>query len=103
MVCGQARDASALEQPSLRLAQDDRDLSHGCVRLEDANRLGRWLVGRDPKSVASDQPEARVPLPTPVPIYITYATAQVDNGQLTFVNDIYGRDARAYPEVAALR
>ena len=30
-------------------AQDDRSLSHGCIRLEDAERLGRWLLGRDPK------------------------------------------------------
>ena len=26
-------------------AQDDRTLSHGCIRLEDAERLGRWLMG----------------------------------------------------------
>jgi len=38
-------------------------------------------------------------LPKPVPIYVTYLTAQVNNGQLSFVDDIYGRDA----EVAALR
>ena len=29
-------------------AQDDRKLSHGCIRLQDAERLGRWLMGRDP-------------------------------------------------------
>ncbi|HEY7959727.1 MAG TPA: L,D-transpeptidase family protein, partial [Sphingomicrobium sp.] len=27
-------------------AHDDRDLSHGCIRLQDAERLGRWLMGR---------------------------------------------------------
>ena len=72
-------------------AQDDRDLSHGCIRLEDAERLGRWMMGRDPES-ASDTPEQNVALPTPVPIYVTYLTAQVDDGQLSFVDDIYGRD-----------
>ena len=72
-------------------AQDDRDLSHGCIRLEDAERLGRWMMGRDPES-ASDAPEQNVALPTPVPIYVTYLTAQVDGGQLSFVDDIYGRD-----------
>ena len=30
-------------------AKDQRDLSNGCIRLEDASRLGRWLLGRDPK------------------------------------------------------
>jgi murein L,D-transpeptidase YcbB/YkuD len=34
-----------------------------------------------------------------VPIYVTYLTAQVNNGQLSFIDDIYGRDT----EVAALR
>jgi murein L,D-transpeptidase YcbB/YkuD len=79
-------------------AQDDRTLSHGCIRLQDAERLGRWLMGRDPQTASLD-PEQNVLLPTPVPIYVTYLTAQVDNGQISFVDDIYGRDAR----VAALR
>ena len=78
-------------------AQDDRDLSHGCIRLQDAERLGRWLMGREPQS-ASLQPEEHVLLPRPVPIYVTYLTAQVNNGQLSFVDDIYGRDS----EIAAL-
>jgi len=82
-------------------AQDDRDLSHGCIRLQDAERLGRWLLGRDPQA-ASNAPEQNVALPTPVPIYVTYLTAQAQDGQLSFVDDIYGRDAQAM-QVAALR
>jgi len=27
-----------------------------------------------------------------VPVYVTYLTAHADDGQLTFVDDIYGRD-----------
>ena len=79
-------------------AQDDRTLSHGCIRLQDAERLGRWLMGRDPQAASTD-PEQNVLLPKPVPIYVTYLTAHVDNGQLSFVDDIYGRDS----QVAALR
>lgn len=79
-------------------AQDDRSLSHGCIRLEDADRLGRWLLGREPQ-VATRDPEQNVLLPTPVPIYLTYVTAQLDGGKLGFVEDLYGRDSR----VAALR
>ncbi|MEO8176949.1 MAG: hypothetical protein ABI626_09870, partial [Sphingomicrobium sp.] len=41
------------------------------VRLEDAPRLARWLMGRDPASMSSE-PEQHVLLPTAVPIYITY-------------------------------
>ena len=52
-------------------ASADRNLSNGCVRLEDAPRLARWLLGRDP-SVASSAPEQHLPLPGGVPIVITY-------------------------------
>lgn len=82
-------------------AQDDRDLSHGCIRLQDAEKLARWMMGRDPQS-ASNSPEDNVALPTPVPIYVTYLTAQAQGGALSFVDDIYGRDAAAM-QVAALK
>ena len=83
-------------------AQQDRNLSHGCVRLEDAQRLGRWLLGKEPVTASRD-PEQNVPLSTPVPIYVTYLTAQVTEGRLTLLNDIYGRDSGSYRQVAALR
>ena len=79
-------------------AQDDRTLSHGCIRLQDAERLGRWLLGRDPQAASRD-PEQNVLLPAPVPIYVTYLTAHVEGGQLSLVDDIYRRDG----EVASLR
>jgi murein L,D-transpeptidase YcbB/YkuD len=50
--------------------QDKRDLSHGCVRLEDAQRLARWLLRKDPPE--SSTPEQTVALPQPVPITISY-------------------------------
>ena len=79
-------------------AQDDRTLSHGCIRLQDAERLGRWLMGREPQAASRD-PEQNVLLPSPVPIYVTYLTAHVQDGQLSYADDIYGRDM----QVAALR
>ena len=51
-------------------AQDDRSLSHGCVRLEDAQKLARWLLGTDPPEASA--PEEHIRLPQPVPITISY-------------------------------
>jgi murein L,D-transpeptidase YcbB/YkuD len=51
-------------------AQEQRNLSHGCVRLEDAERLARWLLGKDPP--ATSVAEENILLPKPVPIKISY-------------------------------
>jgi murein L,D-transpeptidase YcbB/YkuD len=72
-------------------AKDVRDLSNGCVRLEDAQRLARWLLGTEPVAPGTD-PEMRVQLPKGVPIVLTYLTAQVVDGKLTYLPDIYGWD-----------
>ena len=69
-----------------------RYFSGGCVRLEDAARLGRWLFGRDLDWQTAGTEEA-VPLATPVPVYITYLTAMPDGGSIAYFDDVYGRDA----------
>ena len=81
--------------------KEQRTLSNGCVRLEDAPRLARWLMGSDP-SAMSEQPEQHVRLPKAVPIYITYLTANSADGSLTYVDDVYGRDVRREAKTAAL-
>lgn len=77
-----------------------RDLSNGCVRLEDARRLGRWLLGHEPVAPGRD-PEMQVQLPAGVPIILTYLTAQVQDGKLTYLPDIYGWDNPETPQVAS--
>ena len=74
------------------LKEAARLFSGGCVRLEDAPRLGRWLFGRElnPESAGTEQP---VPLANPVPVYITYLTAMPDGSSIAYFEDIYGRDA----------
>jgi murein L,D-transpeptidase YcbB/YkuD len=81
-------------------AKDQRDLSNGCVRLEDAQRLGRWLLGHDPVAPGSD-PEMAVQIPQGVPIVLTYLTAQVRDGKVTYLPDIYAWDEPDPPQVAA--
>lgn len=71
-----------------------RDKSNGCVRLEDAKRFARWLLRREPNR-PSDGAEQFEQMAQGVPVYTTYLTAQVENGQLAFVNDIYGWDPAA--------
>lgn len=69
-----------------------RDLSNGCIRLEDAMRLGKWLLKEDPVA-PNAEPEQFVQLPEGVPVYVTYLTAHVDeNQQLSWLEDIYSWD-----------
>lgn len=72
-------------------AKDDRHLSNGCVRLEDAHRLARWVFGDMPRATSPDA-EQRVDIKQPIPVYITYMTAGLDGGQLAFRSDSYDRD-----------
>jgi murein L,D-transpeptidase YcbB/YkuD len=81
-------------------SKDVRNLSNGCVRVEDARRLGRWLLGQDPVAPGTD-PEIRVQLPQGVPIILTYLTAEVADGKLTYLTDIYGWDRAKTPQVAS--
>ena len=73
-------------------AQDDRWLSNGCIRLEDAHRLAKWLFGRMPNASSPDA-EDHVQLDRLVPVYVTYLTVGADPGGVTFRPDRYGRDA----------
>ncbi|MES2054520.1 MAG: L,D-transpeptidase family protein [Pseudomonadota bacterium] len=73
------------------LQKDDRHFSNGCIRLENAAELGRWLLAR-PIGAASSKPEQAVPLPAQVPVYLTYITATATDAGVTFRKDVYGRD-----------
>jgi murein L,D-transpeptidase YcbB/YkuD len=77
-----------------------RLFSAGCVRLEDAQRLAKWLYGRalTPKS---SEPEQKIPLATPVPVYITYLTVGAEDGRLAYRADVYNRDSARLATVAA--
>ena len=84
------------------LQRADRHESSGCVRLEDAQRLARWLFrGRVPQ--ATGAPEQRADLPAPVPVYLAYFTALPTRGGIVVQADVYGRDRAAPPRAAAPR
>ncbi|WP_265570190.1 L,D-transpeptidase family protein [Sphingomicrobium nitratireducens] len=71
--------------------RDVRALSNGCIRLEDAARFGRWLF-QGQALPATGGREQHVLIPEPVPVYVTYLTANAIEGQLAYADDIYGLD-----------
>jgi murein L,D-transpeptidase YcbB/YkuD len=75
----------------------DRWISNGCVRLEDYRRFATWVFGRMPQE--SSQPEQYLPLPRPVPIYLTYLTVEATGNGVMFRPDPYGFDAIAMPQM----
>ena len=75
------------------LSEASRLFSGGCVRLEDAPRLGAWLFGQPLNPEGAGTEEAQ-PLAKPVPVYITYLTAVPDGTSIAFLDDIYGRDVK---------
>ncbi len=78
---------------------EERMFSAGCVRLEDAPRLARWLFGTPPKP-RGNAPEQRVDLAEPVPVYLTYMTAAPEPSGVAIRPDVYGRDRQ---QLASLR
>ena len=76
----------------------ERAYSHGCVRVQNPREFAEILLGWDKQQVADgielNRDTHAIPLPQKVPVYLTYFTAWTnDAGELTFMNDIYGRDA----------
>lgn len=85
-----------------KIEEAGRLQSNGCVRLEDAPRFARWLFnGRAPKTQGAHA-EQKVPLPSPIPIYITYLTAVPSGTSITYFDDFYGRDRAAASRIASI-
>jgi len=77
------------------MKEEQRLFSSGCVRLENAPALGRWLLGK-PLPTGVKKPEQRIDLPQPVPVYITYLTAFPGKTGVTLRPDVYHRDATLF-------
>src|SRR5687768_10107884 len=80
--------------------KDKRDVSHGCIRLSDAEKLANYLLRGNSawtpekvKAAMNAQKEQYVKLNATMPVTITYYTTWVDeNGQLNFRDDVYAND-----------
>jgi murein L,D-transpeptidase YcbB/YkuD len=87
--------------PETRLfSRARRDLSHGCIRVEQPAALARFVLGDAPEwtednieAAMAPGPTVRVDLPAVVPVLLFYATAVIDReGRVLFARDVYGRD-----------
>ncbi|MFT6473449.1 MAG: murein L,D-transpeptidase YcbB/YkuD, partial [Qipengyuania sp.] len=94
--------------------QDNRALSHGCIRVQGARELAMTMamlgnaetredlpvIQQEVSEITASGTYTRYPMEKQWPVYITYFTYGVDvNGNLTKFADIYDRDA---PVLAAL-
>jgi murein L,D-transpeptidase YcbB/YkuD len=79
-----------------------RDLSHGCVRVEDPVALARFVLRNDPdwneariRSIMETGQSTTIRLREPVRVVITYNTVRVQNdGPVHFFSDVYGQDSQ---------
>lgn len=77
-----------------------RAMSHGCVRVQQWDSLAQYLVRADSVRHSGDsirvwlarEEKKQVDLPKHIPIYLRYFTAEGQNGNLVFFDDIYGED-----------
>jgi len=89
------------DTPEKKLFKEtDRAFSHGCIRVEQAEKLAHLLLKYDNASdkinivshtIAAYQTKTFV-LNRPVPIKITYLTGEMRNGVFTTYKDIYNLD-----------
>ncbi|MEN7538398.1 L,D-transpeptidase family protein [Aurantiacibacter flavus] len=91
--------------------QDDRALSHGCIRTERALELamtvailGQGATRDEVVEISTSGEYTRVPVKKTMPAYITYFTMGVDiDGNLREFDDIYGRDEPVFASLDAPR
>ncbi len=94
------------DTPNHELFKEDvRAFSHGCIRVEKPAELAEWVLGWPADKVRQEMdnpPDNKsVKVPRKIPVYITYFTTYIDNGQLYFGNDLYNRDDKLVPIVMA--
>ncbi|NMG77373.1 L,D-transpeptidase family protein, partial [Aromatoleum diolicum] len=80
--------------------RERRDLSHGCIRVEDPVSLAKFVLRDDPEwdderilAAMAAGVSSTLRLRTPLPVVIAYGTALVkSDARVYFFPDIYGHD-----------
>ena len=88
------------EAPQL-FANEQRDLSHGCIRVQNPADLAAWALRNNPgwnlervqAMMNGTQDNVTVNLDKPIPVLILYGTVAVDEkNNVFFFDDVYGYD-----------
>ena len=88
------------EAPQL-FANEERDLSHGCIRVQKPADLAAWALRNNPgwnlervqAMMNGTQDNVTVNLEKPIPVLILYGTVAVDEkNHVFFFDDVYGYD-----------
>jgi L,D-transpeptidase YcbB len=79
--------------------REERALSHGCIRVQKAVDLARYMIKNDYVVSPEDldqymqlQHRMEIKLIEPIPIYLQYFTCEAKDGKVFFYDDIYGKD-----------
>ena len=89
-------------------AKSRRDLSHGCIRVEQSEDLAEWVLRGQPHWSRSRIVEAMhgsapvtVKVTRPIQVVTMYVTAIAhEDGEVDFFEDIYGQDAELEKRLA---
>jgi murein L,D-transpeptidase YcbB/YkuD len=89
---------------------DSRALSHGCVRVQEWEKMALYIINNEntvnatakPRPVPVDslmhwleiKEKHSIPIKAKVPVFIRYFTCEVNNGQIDFFEDIYDEDKK---------
>ncbi len=83
-------------------ARARRDLSHGCVRVQEPEALANFVLRKQPEwtperiraALDGKQDNVSVTVSPPIPVYLVYVTAVAPgDGAVHFFDDLYGHDA----------
>jgi len=89
---------------------DSRALSHGCVRVQEWERMAMYILNNDSTYLADKKikplpkdslthwlaikEKHSIPVKAKIPVFIRYFTCEAHNGQIDFFEDIYGEDKK---------
>lgn len=88
------------ESPQL-FNREERDLSHGCIRVEKPADLAAWALRHNPgwdlehvnATMNGTENSLTVNLEKPIPVLLVHGTVAVnENNKVFFFDDVYGYD-----------